>query len=332
MMVLLSVKKKYCDLILKGVKQFEFRKKLPNKIQKGDQIALYCTRPTSRVVAYVSVADIIRASPGQLWKKTSFAAGIDYRFFSAYFGDMLQANAIQIGTIHRLDEPLSLEVLRGSKMPPQSYLYLSEEEAQRVRANTIVEERNFSIFVGGVHCAGKTTFLDKTLSCLGFSCFSASDLIKRHALEIRRDKVVSDIARNQAGLIIESIQESSKHRLYALDGHFTFLSKEGSVQPIPREIFSALKLDCLILIIASCEEIQTRMNSRDGMKWTKTRIRSFMRKEEHQAEEVAKRLHIPLLKIGDKDSHGWKMTKQFIQRALVEKFADREKFSSVSTW
>ena len=95
------------------------------------------------------------------------------------------------------------------------------------------------------------TFLDKTLSCLGFACFSASDLIKRHTLEIRRDKVVSDIARKQAGLIIESMQELSKYRLYALDGHFTFLSKEGSVQPIPREVFSALKLDCLILILAS---------------------------------------------------------------------------------
>ena len=55
MMVLLSVRKNYCDLILKGVKQFEFRKRLPNQLQKGDQIALYCTRPISRVVAYVNV-------------------------------------------------------------------------------------------------------------------------------------------------------------------------------------------------------------------------------------------------------------------------------------
>ena len=320
MMVLLSVKKKYCDLILMGVKQFEFRKRLPNKLQKGDQIALYCTKPTSSVVAYVNVADIIRATPSQLWKKTSFAAGIDYRFFSAYFGNMSQANAIQIGTIHRLKNPLSLEALRGNKMPPQSYLYLSDEEEQRVKANTVVEERNLSIFVGGVHGVGKTTFLNKILGRLGFACFSASDLIKRHKLEIRKDKVVSDIAGNQNGLIIESIQESSRHRLYALDGHFTLLSSSEGVQPISCEVFSALKLDCLILILASCEEVQSRMSSRDGMKWSKTLIRSFMKEEEFHAEAVAKSLNIPLLKIENSDSHGWKMTKQFLQKALVDKF------------
>ena len=320
MMVLLSVRKNYCDLILKGVKQFEFRKRLPNQLQKGDQIALYCTRPISRVVAYVNVVDIIRASPDQLWKKTSFAAGIDYRFFSAYFGDISQANAIQIGTIHRLENPLSLETLRGNKTPPQSYLYLSDEEAQKVKANTVVEKRNFSIFVGGVHGVGKTTFLNKTLGYCGFTCFSASDLIKRHKLEIRKDKVVSDITGNQSGLIIESIKESSKHRLYAIDGHFTLLSKGGKVQPISREVFSELKLDCLMLILASCEEIQSRISSRDGIKWSKSLIRSFIRAEECQAEAIAKNLQIPLLKIENSDSYVWKKTKQFLQKVLLDKF------------
>ena len=320
MRVLLSVKKKYCDLILKGVKQFEFRKRLPNKLQKGDQIALYCTQPTSSVVAYVNVTDIIRASPGQLWKRTSFAAGIDHRFFSAYFGDISQANAIQIGTIHRLENPLSLETLRGNKMPPQSYLYLTDEEERKVKANTVEEKCNLSIFVGGVHGVGKTTLLNKVLGRLGFACFSASDLIKRHKLEVRKDKVVPDIEGNQKGLIIESIQESSKHKLYALDGHFTLLSSSEGVQPISCEVFSALKLDCLILILASCEEVQSRMSSRDGMKWSKTLIRSFMREEERHAEAVAKSLNIPLLKIENSDSHAWKITKQFLQKALVDKF------------
>ena len=320
MMVLLSIRKIYCDLILQGVKQFEFRKRLPKELKKGDQVALYCTQPTSRVVAYVDVADIIQATTNKLWKRTSFAAGIDHCFFSEYFGDMPQANAIQIGTIHKLRKPLSLEMLRGCNTPPQSYLYLSDEEARKVKTNTVVEERNLSIFVGGVHGVGKTTFINKVLSSLGFACFTASNLIKRHKLVIRKDKVVSDVAGNQTGLIIESTKESSKHRLYAIDGHFTLLSKERNVQPISIEVFSALKLDCLLLLCASCEEIQSRMSSRDGMKWPKALIRSFMREEERQAETVARKLHIPLLKLAIGDSRAWAMTKQFIQEIIANKF------------
>ena len=128
MMVLLSVKKKYCDLIMLGTKQFEFRKRLPSGLQKGDQVALYCTQPTSMVVAYVDVADVIQATPQTLWKRTSFAAGITPEYFDASHS----ANAIQIGEIHKLKKPLSLLSIRGNATPPQSFLYLSDEEAAKV--------------------------------------------------------------------------------------------------------------------------------------------------------------------------------------------------------
>ena len=58
MMILLSIKQVYCDLILNGTKRFEFRKSLPNGLRKGDEVAIYCTRPVSRVVAYFRIADI----------------------------------------------------------------------------------------------------------------------------------------------------------------------------------------------------------------------------------------------------------------------------------
>ena len=320
MMVLLSVKKKYCDLILQGTKQFEFRKRLPIALQKGDQIALYCTQPTSKVIAYVEVVDVIQATPQTLWKRTSFAAGIEHKYFSEYFTASHLASAIQLGKIHKLKKPLSLSSLRGNATPPQSFLYLSDEEAARVRANAIVVKRNITVFIGGVHGVGKTTFLDAMLKPLGFATFSASDLIKRHKRMIRKDKTVSDITGNQEGLIVESSKEAARCRLYALDGHFTLLSSGRKVQPIPIEVFASLRLDCIILLSDSCGQIQMRLMSRDGTKWPKALINSFKREEERQATRVAATLKIPLFRAPETNTVSLTRIKAFIGDVIRNKF------------
>ena len=133
MMILLSIKNVYCDLILHGTKRFEFRKCLPNGLRKGDEVAIYCTRPVSRVVAYFRIADIIQATRQRLWRQTRLAAGINYETFMRYFSTTQQANAIQIGDLHVLNTPLSLVRLRRNKTPPQSFLYLTESQSEMVR-------------------------------------------------------------------------------------------------------------------------------------------------------------------------------------------------------
>lgn len=133
MMILLSIKQVYCDLILNGTKRFEFRKKLPNGLKKGDEVAIYCTRPVSRVVAYFRVSDVIQTTRQNLWRQTRFAAGINYETFMDYFSAKKQANAIRIGKLHVLNTPLSLERLRRNKTPPQSFLYLTDLQSRMVR-------------------------------------------------------------------------------------------------------------------------------------------------------------------------------------------------------
>ena len=135
MMILLSIKQVYCDLILNGTKQFEFRKRLPNGLQKGDEVAIYCTRPVSRVVAYFRIADVIQATRQSLWRQTRHAAGISYEAFMRYFNVTQQANAITIGKLHVLNTPLSLARLRRNRTPPQSFLYLTESQSEKVREN-----------------------------------------------------------------------------------------------------------------------------------------------------------------------------------------------------
>ena len=133
MMILLSIKKVYCDLILNGTKRFEFRKRLPNGLQRGDEVAIYCTRPVSRVVAYFKIADVIQATRQGLWRQTRLTAGINFETFMRYFGATQQANAIRIGKLYVLNPPLSLVRLRKNRTPPQSFLYLTESQSEKVR-------------------------------------------------------------------------------------------------------------------------------------------------------------------------------------------------------
>ena len=133
MMILLSIKKVYCDLILDGTKRFEFRKRLPNGLQKGDEVAIYCTRPVSKVVAYFRIADVIQTTRQGLWRQTRHAAGVTYETFMRYFCVTQQANAIGIGKLYVLKTPLSLGRLRRNRTPPQSFLYLTDSQSEKVR-------------------------------------------------------------------------------------------------------------------------------------------------------------------------------------------------------
>ena len=135
MMILLSIKQVYCDLILNGTKRFEFRKKLPNGLKRGDEVAIYCTRPVSRVLAYFRVSGVIQTSRQSLWRQTRLAAGISHETFMGYFSAKKQASAIRIGKLHVLNTPLSLGRLRRNATPPQSFLYLTESQAEKVREN-----------------------------------------------------------------------------------------------------------------------------------------------------------------------------------------------------
>lgn len=136
-MILLSIKQVYCDLILNGSKRFEFRRRLPNGLQRGDEVAIYCTRPVSKVVAYFRIADVIQTSRQSLWRQTRLAAGINYKTFMHYFGVGRQANAIKIGKLYMLNNPLSLGRLRRSKTPPQSFLYLTDSQSAKVRERAV---------------------------------------------------------------------------------------------------------------------------------------------------------------------------------------------------
>lgn len=119
--ILMPIKPKYVDGIIKGTKKFEFRKIKAKR--KVDSIMIYETSPVMKVVAEVSVENILMDHPQSLWNKTSEFAGIAKEDYDDYFKDNNNAIAYALGEVIVYDQPKEL-IEFGLSYYPQSYVYI----------------------------------------------------------------------------------------------------------------------------------------------------------------------------------------------------------------
>ena len=122
MSVLLSIKPKYVEEIKKRSKLFEFRKQIFK--QFTDEIWVYESAPTKRIVGKIIVSDIIKDSPKNLWKQTKLVAGINREDFFKYFEGKKEGYAIEIKDFYELQSPLNPYDIEKDFVPPQSFTYL----------------------------------------------------------------------------------------------------------------------------------------------------------------------------------------------------------------
>lgn len=121
--VILSIRPQFASLIFSGQKQYEFRKTIfKNKNVKD--IYVYESKPTSMVVGFFEIDEVISASPEALWEITKQAAGVGKRFFDSYFSGRDKAFAIKVGRTTRFIDPSPLTDLFGIRYPPQSFMYI----------------------------------------------------------------------------------------------------------------------------------------------------------------------------------------------------------------
>lgn len=121
--LLMAINPLYVDKILKGEKQFEYRK--TRCLQSVKSILIYETSPKKKVVAEVELLDILTASPEIIWEQTQHAAGIDKRFFDDYFNGAHAAIAYVLGNVVTFNEPRSLSYY-GVTFAPQSFQYIED--------------------------------------------------------------------------------------------------------------------------------------------------------------------------------------------------------------
>lgn len=122
MSVLLSIKPEFAEKILSGEKRFEFRRVMPKR--DVDRVVVYASSPVCRIVGEFTVRRVVTASPKQLWRLTRTHAGIQKRYFEAYFMGRDKAHAFEIDQAQRYDEPIDPRKVRRSFRAPQSFVYL----------------------------------------------------------------------------------------------------------------------------------------------------------------------------------------------------------------
>jgi predicted transcriptional regulator len=125
--ILLSVRPKYAEQIIAGTKRVEFRRVWTSEPVR--LLALYSTAPTSRVIAFVSVTRVIKASPTALWGYAKeFGGGVTRNELFSYMEGRKSGFALVLGNVHIMKFPIDPTCCLPNFHAPQSYRYLSAEE------------------------------------------------------------------------------------------------------------------------------------------------------------------------------------------------------------
>lgn len=121
--------------------------------------------------------------------------------------------------------------------------------------------------------------------------YSAGDIISSVNEEnYHVDKSVKDKNSNQSILVskIKSLLESSPNILLA--GHFCIFDKEEGIDYLPKDVFSGLRIDMIILLEAQVSTIIENLFNRDRKHYSEKNLLALQQAERKTANEIAKRL------------------------------------------
>lgn len=119
--MLLSIKPEFVKNILRGTKEYEFRKCKPRN--DVDHLFIYETAPRKKVVAEADVERIVEGSPDEVWNIAHNAAGISEGFYYSYYEGRDKAIALKLVNVEVFDTPRNLSDY-GLRCAPQSYAYV----------------------------------------------------------------------------------------------------------------------------------------------------------------------------------------------------------------
>jgi predicted transcriptional regulator len=127
MNVLLSIKPKYANQIIKGNKRYEFRKSV-FKNRDLEMVYIYSSSPVKRIVGEFSIKKIIENHPEQLWSECKDFSEVDADDFFDYFRGKEKGFAIEIGDVEVFD-PLNPKDHIPDFVPPHSFCYTDKHWA-----------------------------------------------------------------------------------------------------------------------------------------------------------------------------------------------------------
>ena len=95
--VLLAIRPRFAESIMKGEKRVEFRK--IRFREKVSHMVVYASKPIQMVLGYFQVSHIIEDTPEYLWSRYRSIGGLSYEEFRDYYGDSDSGVAIEVGSV-----------------------------------------------------------------------------------------------------------------------------------------------------------------------------------------------------------------------------------------
>jgi len=124
--VILSIKPCFCHSIFKGLKLYEYRKKV-FKLSDVEKVYVYASKPISKIVGYFTIKRIIEDTPLMIWNRTHEHGGITKKQFQEYFQGHTVAHAIEIDEVVKLDTPIDPKQVIKDFTAPQNFMYLEKD-------------------------------------------------------------------------------------------------------------------------------------------------------------------------------------------------------------
>ena len=132
-MVVLSLKPRFAEAILTGVKTVELRRTEP-KIEVPTLALLYASSPVRSLVGTCIVASVRSASLGDLWDDHGREADLPYHEFQQYFEGVDRGTALTLAAPQAFKRRVPLQDLRAKAKgfrPPQSFAYVDTKTGDR---------------------------------------------------------------------------------------------------------------------------------------------------------------------------------------------------------
>ena len=141
--ILLSLRPVYADLVFRGLKKAELRRRIATDME-GRDVFIYVSSPDQRLRGGFTVDKVWSGTPETIWEQVSTLAQIDRKTFDLYYAGCSVAFALGITSVWEYKTPSSLATLRkrfDGFVVPQSWRYLQPEEHRSLRRMTRVATR-----------------------------------------------------------------------------------------------------------------------------------------------------------------------------------------------
>lgn len=152
-----------------------------------------------------------------------------------------------------------------------------------------------TVFVAGIHGAGKSFLCNKVCEKLSISHYGASELIKMHNKNlVNSDKSVADVTLNQ-DVLLRQFNQLNESGLILLDGHCCLLKDGTTIERVPMSTFRGLQICSIILVEAPLATISERLQCRDKKHYDAGKMQEMLETERQYCCEISKELGVPLI-------------------------------------